>query len=77
MKRFFIFVIGVFLINCLKAQTGSLYENADAIVNERNTVFSQTDLNNATYKVTEVITILNKQGEEFKVCFDITKFYGV
>ena len=65
MKRFFIFVIGVFLINCLKAQTGSLYENANAIVNERNAVFSQTDLNNATYKVTEVITILNKQGEEF------------
>lgn len=25
----------------------------------------------------DVILFSNKQGEEFKVCFDITKFYGV
>lgn len=65
MKRLLILVIGILLISCLNAQTGGLYENANAIVKERNAVFSQTDLNNATYKVTEAITILNKQGERY------------
>lgn len=65
MKRLLILVIGISLISYLGAQTGSLYENANAIVKERNAVFSQTDLNNATYKVTEVVTILNKHGERF------------
>lgn len=65
MKRLLILVIGISLISYLGAQTGSLYENANAIVKERNAVFSQTDLNNATYKVTEVVAILNKQGEDF------------
>lgn len=65
MKRLLILVIGIILISYLRAQIGGLYENANAIVKERNAVFSQTDLNNATYKVTEVVTILNKQGEDF------------
>ncbi|MFV0538597.1 MAG: DUF3857 domain-containing protein [Dysgonomonas sp.] len=65
MKRLLILAIGVFLISHLQAQIGDLYENANAIVKERNVLFSQTDLNNAAYKVTEVITILNKQGEDF------------
>ncbi|MFV0327896.1 MAG: DUF3857 domain-containing protein, partial [Bacteroides xylanisolvens] len=65
MKRLLIFIVGACLISYLQAQTGNFHENANAIVNERNAVFSQTDMNNATYKVTEVITILNKQGEEF------------
>lgn len=41
----------------------SLHKNANAIVNNYSAVFSQTDLNNATYSVTLTITILNKQGE--------------
>ncbi|NDV94095.1 DUF3857 domain-containing protein [Dysgonomonas sp. 521] len=41
----------------------SLRENACAIVNDYSAVFSQADLNNATFTVTKVITILNKQGE--------------
>lgn len=65
MKRLSIFGICIFLISYLPAQTGNLYENADAIVKERNAVLTQTDINNATYKVTEIITILNKQGEKF------------
>lgn len=65
MKRLLILTIGVCLISYLQAQVGGLYENANAIVKDRKAVFTQTDINNATYKVTEVITILNKQGEEF------------
>ncbi|MDR1089686.1 MAG: DUF3857 and transglutaminase domain-containing protein [Prevotella sp.] len=65
MKRLSVFGICIFLISSLQAQTGDLYENANAIVKERNAVFTQTDINNATYKVTEIITILNKQGEKF------------
>ncbi|MFT4224036.1 DUF3857 domain-containing transglutaminase family protein [Dysgonomonas sp.] len=65
MKRLLILTIGAFLISCLQAQVGGLYENASAIVKDRKAVFTQTDINNATYKVTEVITILNKQGEDF------------
>ncbi|MDU1889163.1 MAG: DUF3857 domain-containing protein [Dysgonomonas sp.] len=42
-----------------------LISNAVAIVNNYTAVFSQSDLNNATYKVTESITILNKQGERY------------
>lgn len=49
----------------MHGQTKDLTANADAIINSFNATYVQTDLNNATYKVTEVITILNKQGEEF------------
>lgn len=65
MKRLFILGIYIIFIVHLQAQTGDLYENACAIVKDRTAVFSQTDMNNGTYKVSEVITILNKQGEEF------------
>ncbi|GAB6008481.1 DUF3857 domain-containing protein [Dysgonomonas reticulitermitis] len=84
MKRLSIFGICIFLISYLQAQTGNLYENANAIVKERNAVFTQTDINNATYKVTEIITILNKQGEEFGYFTaygdkfrELKDFYGV
>ncbi len=84
MKRLLILTIGAFLISCLQAQVGGLYENASAIVKDRKAVFTQTDINNATYKVTEVITILNKQGERFGYFstyadkfIELKDFYGV
>lgn len=47
------------------AATDSLGKNTCAIVENLSAVFIQTDLNNATYSVTETITILNKQGEGY------------
>lgn len=38
---------------------------AVAVVNNFDAVFTQTDLNNATYKVTQSVTILDKQGEAY------------
>ena len=40
-------------------------ENAVSIIRNYEAVFSQSDMNNATYKVTKVVTVLNKQGDEF------------
>jgi hypothetical protein len=65
MKRFLSISICLLSAILLKSQTGELYENADAIVKDHSAVYIQTDLNNATYKVTKIITILNKQGEDF------------
>ncbi|MDR0823521.1 MAG: DUF3857 and transglutaminase domain-containing protein, partial [Prevotella sp.] len=49
----------------IKQTTDSLSENACAIVRDYSAVFTQTDINNATFSVTKVITILNKQGEVY------------
>lgn len=54
----------------LKSETDSLSENAYAIVRNYSAVFSQTDINNAIYKVTKVITVLDKRGEMYG------NFYG-
>ncbi|MBK5722807.1 DUF3857 domain-containing protein [Dysgonomonas sp. Marseille-P4677] len=43
----------------------SLKENAVAIVENFEASFIQSDLNNATYKETKVITVLNKQGDRY------------
>ena len=42
-----------------------LRENAFAVVRNHTAVFSQSDANNATYKVTRVITILDKKGDAY------------
>lgn len=65
MKRLRLFFCLSVLFIYAHGQTNNLTENADAIINSFNASYVQTDINNATYKVTEVITILNKQGEEF------------
>ncbi len=41
----------------------SLKKNADAVVRYGEYIFEQTDVNNATYKVTEVITVLKETGK--------------
>jgi len=43
----------------------SLRENAVAVMEKFEAVFSQTDINNATYKETRVITVFNKQGDTY------------
>ena len=45
--------------------TDSLRQNALAIMENFEAVFTQTDLNNGTYKESKTITILNKQGESY------------
>lgn len=40
-------------------------ENAAAVIENYTTFFSQSDINNATYKVTKAITIINKQGDAY------------
>ena len=40
-----------------------LLENANAIIRNEETIFTQTNENNATEKVTKVITILNDKGK--------------
>ena len=42
----------------------SLIKNADAVVRHYESVFVQTDLNNATHKVTETITVLKEDGKK-------------
>ncbi len=41
----------------------SLVQNADAVVRHYESVFVQTDMNNATHKITEIVTILNEDGK--------------
>jgi len=41
----------------------SLKTNADAVIREYSAVFTQSDPNNATFKVTKVVTVLNEDGE--------------
>lgn len=65
MKRLLFTSTFLLSILLLKGQTGELYENANAILKDYSAVYTQTDLNNATYKVSKTITILNKQGEDF------------
>jgi len=43
----------------------SLRSGAFAVVRNHSTIFRQSDINNATYRVTKVITILSKQGEPY------------
>lgn len=45
--------------------TDSLKQGAFVVVRENSEVFTQTDINHATYKVTKVVTILSKQGDSF------------
>ena len=53
----------------------SLQKNADAVVRYSETVFVQTDMNNATHKVTEIITVLNEDGKAFgHVVVSLDKF---
>jgi len=43
----------------------NLRENACAIMNNYSVVFTQTDINNATFTVNKIITILDKQGDYY------------
>ncbi|MDR2037921.1 MAG: DUF3857 domain-containing transglutaminase family protein, partial [Bacteroidales bacterium] len=43
----------------------SLRKNADAVVRYKENFFIQNDLNNGTYKVTEVVTVLAEDGKEY------------
>lgn len=40
-------------------------DNAVSIIRNYDATFTLSDMNNATYKVTKVITVLSKQGDEF------------
>lgn len=51
--------------NSINQASDSLRENAVAIVQNSDIVIIQSDMNNATCKVTKTMTILNKQGEGF------------
>ena len=48
--------------NSINQASDSLRENAVAIVQNSDIVIIQSDMNNATCKVTKTMTILNKQG---------------
>jgi len=48
-----------------KEKSDNPTNNAVAIVQNYEALFSQSDLNNATYKVSKTITILNKQGDAY------------
>ena len=48
----------------VSAISDSLTKNADAVVRYFESVFEQTDINNATHKVTEIITVLKEDGKE-------------
>lgn len=43
----------------------SLKQGAYAVVRESSEIFTQSDINHATYKVIRAVTILNKLGDEF------------
>ena len=43
----------------------SLKQGAYAVVRENSETFTQSDINNGTYKVTRVVTILSKLGDDF------------
>ena len=45
--------------------SGEMKEDAVAVVRNYSAVFTQSDMNNGEYKVTKVVTILNKQGDDF------------
>ncbi|MBF0648490.1 DUF3857 domain-containing protein [Dysgonomonas sp. GY75] len=51
--------------NSINQASDSLRENAVAIVQNSDIVIIQSDMNNATCKVTKTMTILSKQGEGF------------
>ena len=47
----------------VSAISDSLKKNADAVVRSFESVFEQTDVNNATHQVTEIITVLKDDGK--------------
>ncbi len=49
----------------VSAVSDSLKKNADAVVRYKENLFTQTDKNNATHKVIEVVTILNEDGKDY------------
>ncbi len=62
----------------------SLKEDAVAVVREFTAVYTQSDVNNATYKVRKVITVLNDRGKSYghfssysDNFTDIRKFEGI
>ena len=62
----------------------SLKENAVAVVRDFSAVYTQSDVNNATYKVTKVITVLNDKGNSHAHFYsyrdnftDFKKFEGI
>ena len=48
----------------VSAISDSLKKNADAVVRHFESVFVQTDVNNATHKVIEIVTVLKEDGKE-------------
>lgn len=67
-KSVLLFCLSFFLLQAypqIPIVHGDLTENADAIIDNLNEEFIQTDINNATYKVTKTVTVLNKQGEKY------------
>lgn len=46
-------------------RSDSLKQDANAILDNYEAVFSQSDINNATYKVTKTITVLNEHGDRY------------
>lgn len=63
MNKYLLLGVLLFIISTLSAQQGP--DKTCAIVQDYSAVFTQTDLNNGTFNVTKVITILNKQGEYY------------
>lgn len=71
-KSFILLYSCIFYINGLYAQeysvssiADSLIKDADAVVREYDATFIQHNINSATYKRKEVITILNAKGNSF------------
>ncbi len=48
----------------VSAISDSLTKNADAVVRYYESDFVQTDMNNATHKITKVVSVLNEDGKE-------------
>jgi len=70
MIRFLYIIVSLFItFSFVNAQIptalASRDGNAVAVVNNFDAVFTQTDMNNATYKVTKSVTIFDKQGEGY------------
>lgn len=72
--KYSIVAIIIFLSNSAFAQEypvsaipDSLKKDANSVVRNYSAQFIQSDINNGTYKVNKVITILNEQGSDFAV----------
>jgi len=69
MNKIIILIITLFSLPLFSvAQVSGLHASSGksvSVINNFDAVFTQTDINNATYKVTKSVTIFNKQGENY------------